>query len=152
MSLVDTAAHDLAPIDGPARIQFAVRLSAAWMAEVNAADPQGRPAVLRAVRLGPPLDAQPADRSDAAPGAGRGWLLIVKPPGEVVAEHELAAPGEARDDAHCGGPRPAPNRATRPNTRAQKQFCALGQPAEASSTNGSEGTPTTTFGGVHLGG
>lgn len=61
-----------------------------------------------------------------------GQLLIVEPgTGEVVAEHALAAPGEAVIvDAHYGGPRPSPNRGPRPKTAAEKQFCALGEVAE----------------------
>jgi len=61
-----------------------------------------------------------------------GRLLIAEPAsGEVIADHELAAPGEARIlDAHYGGPRPAPNRGPRPKTTVEKQFCALGEPAE----------------------
>ena len=35
-----------------------------------------------------------------------------------------------RDD-HYGGPRPAPRRAVRPRTAAEKAFCALGPTAEA---------------------
>ncbi len=52
--------------------------------------------------------------------------------GEVVAEHVLVAPGEASvRDEHYGGPRPAPRRAVRPKTAAEKEFCALGPVAEA---------------------
>jgi hypothetical protein len=52
--------------------------------------------------------------------------------GEVVAEHILVAPGEASVlDAHYGGPRPAPRRAVRPKTVAEKEFCVLGPVAEA---------------------
>jgi hypothetical protein len=52
--------------------------------------------------------------------------------GEMVAEHLLVAPGEASIlDAHYGGPRPAPRRAVRPKTVAEKAFCALGPVAEA---------------------
>jgi len=52
--------------------------------------------------------------------------------GVVVAEHTLVAPGEASIlDAHYGGPRPAPRRAVRPKTVAEKGFCALGPVAEA---------------------
>lgn len=59
-------------------------------------------------------------------------LAIVTDTGEVVAEHTLVAPGEASIlDAHYGGPRPAPRRAVRPKTVAEKQFCALGPVAEA---------------------
>jgi transposase len=59
-------------------------------------------------------------------------LVVVAATGEVVAEHVLVAPGEAsvRDD-HYGGPRPAPRRAVRPKTVAEKEFCALGPVAEA---------------------
>ena len=34
-------------------------------------------------------------------------------------------------DEHYGGPRPAPRRAVRPKTAAEKAFCALGPVAEA---------------------
>lgn len=52
--------------------------------------------------------------------------------GSVIAEHRLVAPGEASvDDDHYGGPRPAPRRAVRPKTAAEKAFCALGPVAEA---------------------
>ena len=34
-------------------------------------------------------------------------------------------------DVHYGGPRPAPRRAVRPRTVAEKTFCALGPTAEA---------------------
>jgi len=52
--------------------------------------------------------------------------------GEVVADHAPVAPGEASaDDARYGGPRPAPRRAVRPKTAAEKAFCALGPVAEA---------------------
>src|SRR5207248_5323163 len=51
---------------------------------------------------------------------------------QVVAEHTLVAPGEASvRDEHYGGPRPAPRRAVRPKTVAEKEFCALGPVAEA---------------------
>jgi len=62
-----------------------------------------------------------------------GRLLIVEPDtGEVVADHLLVAPGEASvDDDHYDGPRPAPRRAVRPKTVAEKEFCALGPVAEA---------------------
>ncbi len=59
-------------------------------------------------------------------------LVIVTGTGEVVAEHILVAPGEASVlDEHYGGPRPAPRRAVRPKTAAEKAFCALGPVAEA---------------------
>src|SRR5260370_1076441 len=52
--------------------------------------------------------------------------------GQVVAEHILVAPGEASVlDEHYGGPRPAPRRAGRPTTAAEKAFCAFGPVAEA---------------------
>jgi hypothetical protein len=59
-------------------------------------------------------------------------LVIMTGTGEVVAEHMLVAPGEASvRDEHYGGPRPAPRRAVRPRTVAEKEFCALGPVAEA---------------------
>jgi Mu transposase, C-terminal domain len=59
-------------------------------------------------------------------------LVIVTGTGEVVAEHVLVAPGEASvRDEHYGGPRPAPRRAVRPRTAAEKAFCVLGPVAEA---------------------
>jgi transposase len=60
-------------------------------------------------------------------------LTILTEDGQVVAEHQLVAPGEASiSDAHYGGPRPAvPARAVRPKTAAEQQFCALGPVAEA---------------------
>jgi transposase len=59
-------------------------------------------------------------------------LAVVAATGEVAAEHVLVAPGEASvRDEHYGGPRPAPRRAVRPKTAAEKAFCALGPVAEA---------------------
>ena len=59
-------------------------------------------------------------------------LAVVAATGEVVAEHVLVAPGEASvRDEHYGGPRPAPRRAVRPKTAAEKAFCVLGPVAEA---------------------
>jgi transposase len=61
-------------------------------------------------------------------------LAIIAGPGEgeMVAEHLLVAPGETSiHDDHYGGPRPAPRRAVRPKTPAEKAFCALGPTAEA---------------------
>jgi transposase len=59
-----------------------------------------------------------------------GWVIIVVL-GEIVAEHLLVAPGETSIvDAHYGGPRPAPHRAVRAKTEAEKAFCALGPVAE----------------------
>ena len=62
-----------------------------------------------------------------------GRLLVVEvATGEVVAEHVVVAPGEASVlDEHYGGARPAPRRAVRPKTLAEKEFCALGPVAEA---------------------
>jgi hypothetical protein len=51
---------------------------------------------------------------------------------EIVADHGLVAPGEASvADEHYGGARPAPRRAVRPKTQAEKAFCSLGPVAEA---------------------
>jgi transposase len=59
-------------------------------------------------------------------------LVIMAAAGDVVAEHVLVAPGEASvHDDHYGGPRPKPQRAVRPKTAAEKEFCALGPVAEA---------------------
>jgi hypothetical protein len=59
-------------------------------------------------------------------------LVIMTAAGQVVAEHFLVPPGEASvRDEHYGGPRPAPRRAVRPRTAAEKEFCALGPVAEA---------------------
>ena len=67
--------------------------------------------------------------------AGNGRLLaVVTATGEVVAEHILVAPGEASVlDEHYGGPRPAPRRAVRPKTAAEKAFCAFGPARRRSS-------------------
>ena len=52
--------------------------------------------------------------------------------GEIVATHDLVAPGETSIlDEHYGGPRPMPTRAVRPKTPAEKAFCALGPVAES---------------------
>ncbi len=52
--------------------------------------------------------------------------------GEEIATHLLVAPGEdSVKDEHYGGPRPAPARAVRPKTTAEKDFCALGEVAES---------------------
>jgi transposase len=59
-------------------------------------------------------------------------LVVITTSGELVTEHTLVAPGEASvRDEHYGGPRPAPRRAVRPKTAAEKAFCALGPVAEA---------------------
>ena len=60
-----------------------------------------------------------------------GRILIVFL-GEIIAEHDLVAPGETSIlDNHYGGPRPMPTRAVRPKTRAETAFCALGPAAES---------------------
>ena len=66
-------------------------------------------------------------------GADRTLSIMAGPgEGDTVAEHLLVAPGEASvHDDHYGGPRPAPRRAVRPKTVAEKTFCALGPTAEA---------------------
>ena len=52
--------------------------------------------------------------------------------GEIIAEHDLVAPGETSIlDEHYGGPRPMPSRPVRPKTAAEKAFCALGPAAES---------------------
>ena len=52
--------------------------------------------------------------------------------GEVVATHDLVAPGEASmKDEHYGGPRRPPRRQPRPRTAAEKAICALGDVGEA---------------------
>ncbi|HEV8064425.1 MAG TPA: IS21 family transposase, partial [Acidimicrobiales bacterium] len=51
--------------------------------------------------------------------------------GEIVASHDLVAPGEASiKDEHYGGARKAPNRGVRPKTKEEKGFLALGEAAE----------------------
>ena len=61
--------------------------------------------------------------------AGR-LLVADTATGEVVASHAPAAPGEASVlDEHYGGPRPAPRRAVRPKTAAEKAFLGLGPAA-----------------------
>ena len=58
-------------------------------------------------------------------------LVIVEPAtGQVVAEHDLTAPGTASvHDEHYDGPSQAPNRAPRPRMTVEQQFCALGDSA-----------------------
>ncbi|CDQ43173.1 integrase catalytic subunit [Mycolicibacterium neoaurum] len=58
--------------------------------------------------------------------------LIEPSTGMIVAEHELTAPGSASIlDDHYDGPRPAPDRGPRPRTTVEKQFCDLGDDAQA---------------------
>ena len=52
--------------------------------------------------------------------------------GEIIATHDLVAPGEAAVcDDHYGGARPYPTRAVRPKTEAEQAFCELGDVAVA---------------------
>lgn len=62
-----------------------------------------------------------------------GAICLVEPTtGMMVAEHELIAPGAASIlDTHYDGPRPAPDRGPRPKTSIEKQFCNLGEDAQA---------------------
>ncbi len=62
-----------------------------------------------------------------------GAVCLIEPgTGMVVAEHELTAPGSASVlDAHYDGPRPAPSRGPRPKTNVERQFCDLGDDAQA---------------------
>ena len=62
-----------------------------------------------------------------------GAVCIVEPAtAMIVAEHELTAPGAASIlDTHYDGPRPAPKRGPRPKTTIEKQFCDLGEDAQA---------------------
>jgi hypothetical protein len=60
-----------------------------------------------------------------------GTTIAVVDLGEIIATHDLVAPGESSIlDEHYGGPRPEPRRAVRPRTEAEKAFCALGPVAE----------------------
>jgi transposase len=59
-----------------------------------------------------------------------GGRLDVIDLGEIIATHDLVAPGEvAITDEHYGGPRPAPRRAPRPRTPAERAFLSLGEVA-----------------------
>ncbi len=62
-----------------------------------------------------------------------GAICLIEPTtAMIVAEHELVAPGGVSIlDDHYDGPRPAPSRGPRPKTTVEKQFCALGDDAEA---------------------
>lgn len=77
-----------------------------------------------------------------------GRLRVVVPAtGQVVADHELVAPGESSVlDAHYGGPRPAPSRKVRPRSVAEREFCALGEVAAAFIT-GAAAAGNTRLGG-----
>ena len=61
-------------------------------------------------------------------------IMIIEPvTGELLAQHQLVAPGETSIvDDHYGGPRPdRPRRAPRARTEVEKDFLALGGVAEA---------------------
>ena len=62
-----------------------------------------------------------------------GAVCLLEPStGMIVAEHGLVAPGSASIlDVHYDGPRPAPSRGPRPKTTIEKQFCDLGEDAQA---------------------
>lgn len=62
-----------------------------------------------------------------------GGLCVVEPAtAMMVAEHELIAPGSASIlDDHYDRPRQPPARGPRPKTTVEKQFCDLGEDAEA---------------------
>ncbi|WP_214111406.1 IS21 family transposase [Acrocarpospora catenulata] len=69
-------------------------------------------------------------RVAVAETAGR-LLVTDLATGQIVADHAPVAPGETSiRDEHYGGPRPAPRRAVRPRTEAEKAFLALGPAAE----------------------
>jgi hypothetical protein len=52
--------------------------------------------------------------------------------GELLASHLVVSPGEVSlDDDHYGGPRPAPQRAVRAKTAAERAFLELGPVAES---------------------
>jgi hypothetical protein len=71
-------------------------------------------------------------RQVAVTESGGRLLVADTATGEVVASHIPAAPGEARVlDEHYGGPQPAPRRAARARTAAEKAFLALEPAAEA---------------------
>lgn len=62
-----------------------------------------------------------------------GAVCLIEPgTGMIVAQHQLSAPGSASVlDAHYDGPRPAPSRGPRPKSSVEKQFCDLGDDAQA---------------------
>ena len=70
-----------------------------------------------------------AARSSSSPKTAKVLIIFL---GEIIAEHDLVAPGETSVlDEHYGGPRPMPTRAVRPKTSSEKAFCALGPAAES---------------------
>jgi transposase len=90
---------------------------------------------LSCVRFGSARYSVPAQligHTVAVVESGGRLLVTDTATGEVVADHAPVAPGEASVlDEHYGGPRPAPRRAVRPKTAAEKAFCMLGPVAEA---------------------
>jgi transposase len=57
--------------------------------------------------------------------------VLVEHDGELVARHQLVAPGEVSIiDEHYGGPRRGPSRAARPRSGAERAFLDLGPVAE----------------------
>ena len=73
----------------------------------QARDPQGRPALLRPVRVRPLLGARPATSADRSRSASPTGVVQVVLLGAVIAEHPVVAPGEASvNDDHYGGARP----------------------------------------------
>ena len=83
--------------------------------------PQGRQAELRPLRLGPLLGAERPHRPPGRAARGRRHGHRVVFLGEIIATHDLVAPGEtAVCDDHYGGPRPAPARAVRPKTASRE--------------------------------
>ena len=73
--------------------------------------------------------------------------VIVPATGQVIADHDLVAPGETSIlDAHYGGPRPAPSRKVAPRSVAEREFCALGDVA-ATFITGAAASGNTRLGG-----
>ena len=88
----------------------------------QADQPQGRQAVLRPVRVGPLLGAEPAHRHQVLITVTDEQVQVLEPfTGEVVAEHALVAPGETSiADEHYGFARPdKPRRAPRARTETE---------------------------------
>ena len=95
-------------------------------------DPQGRPALVCPVRVGPLLGAGPADRRrrsrlrvETTTGRWRSSPVPVRARWSPSTGWSRRARRRILDE-HYGGPRPAPRRAVRPKTVAEKAFCALG--------------------------
>jgi hypothetical protein len=110
-----------------------VAVVAAGRDRCQAGQPQGRQALVRAVRLSPLLGPEPAHRHDRAAGRHRHQVQVMEPfTGEVLAEHAIVAPGEdSIVDEHYGSSRPdKPRRAPRAKTATEKRFLVLGEVAE----------------------